>query len=85
MIRATGEGKLGAPQMTLRDTEPVKCELCGGEVFEQGVILRKVSALLTGNGKPGIVPVPVFMCSKCGHVNSEFIPEEIRNEQREDK
>ena len=71
--------------MTLRDTEPVKCEVCGGEVFEQGVMLRKVPAILTGNGKPGVIPVPVFMCSKCGHVNLEFIPEELQDEQRKVK
>ena len=71
--------KLGAPQIGLSDTEAVKCEKCGGEVFEQGLILRRVSALLTGNGKPGIVPVPVFLCSKCGHVNAEFLPEELRD------
>ena len=73
-------GKLGAPSFTLKDTEAVKCELCGGEVFDQGVMLRRVSPILTGNGKPGIVPVPVFICSKCGHVNKEFIPQELQSE-----
>lgn len=77
--------KLGEPQMSLRDTEAIRCEACECEVFEQGIMLRKVSALLTGTGKPGVVPVPVFICSKCGHVNSEFIPEELRDEQREVK
>lgn len=74
-----GVGKLGAPQFTLQDTEAIKCEKCGGEVFEEAMMLRKVSALLTGNGKPGIVPVPVFICSKCGHVNGEFLPAELQS------
>jgi len=66
--------KLGTPKFGLNDTEAVKCEACGGEVFEEGLMLRKVSALLTGTGQPGIVPVPVFMCAKCGHINKEFLP-----------
>lgn len=77
------ESKLGAPQLSLADTTPVKCEACGGEVFEQALMLRKVSPILTGNGQPGIVTVPVFICSKCGHVNQEFLPRELqtKNEQ----
>lgn len=75
-----GMGKLGTPQFTLRDTEAIKCEHCGGEVFEEGVMLRRVPALLTGTGKPGVIPVPVFICSKCGHVNSEFIPADLKND-----
>ena len=71
--------KLGTPQTSLADTTPVVCEKCGGEIFEQGLILREVSPLMTGTGQPGIIPVPVFLCAKCGHVNSKFLPEELKN------
>lgn len=71
--------KLGGPQLSLADTKAVICEKCGCEIFEQGLLLREVSALMTGTGQPGIIPVPVFLCSKCGHVNSQFLPEEIKN------
>lgn len=71
--------KLGGPQISLQNTEAVKCDKCGGEVFEQAVMLRKVSALMTGTGQPGIIPIPVFICSKCGHVNDEFIPQDLKN------
>jgi DNA-directed RNA polymerase subunit RPC12/RpoP len=71
--------KLGGPQISLQDTTAVKCEKCGGEIFESGMILREVSALMTGTGQPGIIPIPVFICSKCGHVNSQFIPQELRD------
>ena len=59
--------KLGGPQISLQDTTAVVCEKCGGQVFENGVILREVSAILTGTGQPGIIPIPVFICSECGH------------------
>ena len=75
------EGKLGALQMSLADTTAVQCSLCGGEVFEQGVMLRKVSALLTGNGQEGLIPVPVFLCSKCGTVVQELLPIELQKNE----
>lgn len=53
-------------------TTPVLCEDCGNETFNQALYLRRVSALLTGTGQPGIVPVPTFICSKCGHINEQF-------------
>lgn len=77
--------KLGGPQISLQDTTPVVCEKCGGQVFENGVILREVSAILTGTGQPGIIPIPVFICSECGHVNTQFIPQELREPKADGK
>lgn len=62
----------------LSQTLSVTCEKCEGSYFEQALIIRKVSALLTGQGKPGFVPIPIFKCSKCGHVNEEFLPKEVQ-------
>lgn len=71
-------GKLGNIQLNVNDTKAVKCEICGNEIFDQGVMLREVSPLLTGTGQPGIIPIPVFVCSKCGHVNKQFLPAELQ-------
>ena len=46
------ENKLGQPQIELSQTKPVVCTKCGGKIFNQGIVLREVSSLLTGNGKP---------------------------------
>lgn len=40
-------------------------------------MLRKVSRILMGDTKDGVLPIPVFTCSKCGHVNKEFLPKGI--------
>ena len=74
-------GKLGGPQISLGDTKAIKCDVCGCEVFDQGVMLREVSALLTGTGQPGLLPIPVFICSKCGHVNEQFLPKELQKNE----
>ena len=53
-------------------TTPVKCEKCENQTFKQTLLLRKVSALVSPNGQEQYVPIAVFACEKCGHVNSEF-------------
>lgn len=60
-------------------TTGVTCDECGEARFEQQIILRKASGLLTGTGTPSYIPIPVFACAKCGHVNTEFLPKEIRS------
>jgi len=65
--------------LDLSQTAPVTCEKCQHLYFEQVVHLRKASGLLTGTGKPTYVPIPVFACTKCGHVNVEFLPTEIKD------
>jgi len=59
-------------------TTPETCEKCGSEAFVQALMMRRVSALLTDTGKEGFIPVQVFSCAACGHVNTRFIPEELR-------
>jgi uncharacterized Zn finger protein len=69
----------GNINVDLSQTSPVVCEECKGTYFEQALVIRRVSAFLTGQGKPGFVPIPIFKCSECGHVNNEFIPKEIQS------
>ena len=40
---------------------------------------RKASGILTGTGKTSYIPIPVFNCRDCGHVNEEFRPKEIKD------
>lgn len=67
-----------AQDIELKNTSPVACEKCNGEAFQQALMLRRVSALLTGEKQDGFLPIQVFSCTVCGHVNEHFLPEEIR-------
>jgi hypothetical protein len=69
-----------APKLnvSLDKTVPMVCEECEGQVFTEGVILRKVSRFLTGQPQDGLIPIPVFICNKCQHVNEEFLPKELQ-------
>lgn|SRR5574344_217137 len=71
--------KLGMQGLNLAQTTPVICEHCGGQVFDQALVLRKVSSILTGTGQAGLVPVTVFVCSKCNTIVKEFLPEEMKD------
>ena len=59
-------------QIEISKTSAINCESCGNSTFKQTLLLRKLSALVAPDGQETIVPVQVFACEKCGHVNSEF-------------
>ena len=73
----TIKGNFGAPQesqqqIDITKTNEIVCEKCGNDTFEQSLMLRKLSAIVSPTGQETIVPVQVFDCKKCGHVNDEF-------------
>jgi hypothetical protein len=43
------------------------CE-CGNKIWTQGLIIKKISALLSQSGTEEFMPIPVFLCSKCGEL-----------------
>jgi hypothetical protein len=61
----------------LKDSTGIKCEECESQIFNEGYLLRKISKLLTGEASDIVQPIPVFSCSSCGHINSEFKPKEF--------
>ena len=69
--------------VSLDKTTGVVCESCGSETFQEALLLRKVSKFLTGQPQDGILPIPTFVCSKCGHVNEEFYPKELLKNDNE--
>jgi len=59
-------------QIDFSKTSQIKCESCENPSFKQTLLLRKMSALVSPDGRETIVPMQVFACEKCGHVNKEF-------------
>tara|TARA_R100000455_G_C6175839_1_gene55515 strand:+ start:118 stop:339 length:222 start_codon:yes stop_codon:yes gene_type:complete len=66
------------PQMNVgfEQTDPIICENCGGDVFVPAFLLRKVSALVSPTAKDTVLPVQLFACIKCNHVNEDMLPVE---------
>jgi len=63
-------------QVDISKTTELVCESCGNDTFVQVYKIRKLSALLSPTGKPTMIPMQVFTCVKCGHINKEFLPQE---------
>lgn len=57
-----------------KDMEDMKCEQCENDTFIQSFLLKKVSRFVTGQMEDGVIPMQVFSCYKCGHINKEFLP-----------
>lgn len=68
---------MDASQIPLNQTEAIKCDRCENTTFTESVIIRKISRLITGDLHDGVIPIPVFSCLVCRHVNQEFIPNEL--------
>ena len=72
MIVSEKDGQV-TQTVDISQTTPVKCDKCENQTFKNTLILRKLSALVSPNGQEQYIPVAVFACEKCGHVNSEFV------------
>jgi predicted nucleic acid-binding Zn ribbon protein len=65
--------------ITLDKTTAVECEECGAQTFKDVVMLRKASRFVTGTAQDALIPIQVFACTSCNHVNDEFLPTQLRN------
>ena len=66
--------QMQAQMPDLSQATDITCENCGNFTFEEVMMMKKVSALVSPNGKEGIVPIPTFACVACGWVNKMFRP-----------
>jgi len=58
----------------LSNSTPYVCEECGHDVFVTAFKLQSVPSIVSPTGEEMLVPIQVFMCNKCGHINEEFLP-----------
>lgn len=65
--------------LSLDKTEAITCDECGNESFIEGAILRKANKFLTGTTQDAVIPIGVMICSKCHHVNEQFIPTQLKD------
>lgn len=67
--------QLNARGIDFADAETYTCEECGHDRFEVTYIIKKFSALLSPTGQEMLTPIQAFSCKECGHINSDFLPE----------
>ena len=60
-----------------KDLEDVLCDKCGCQTFQPVVLFKKISAVLSPNGQKALFPLEVYRCTDCGHINKEFLPQNV--------
>lgn len=63
------------PEM-IKNSKSITCE-CGGMLFQEKVFFKVLSPLISPSGKEELVPMPVFVCTKCGKVPAFFDSQDI--------
>ena len=67
------------PQIDLKNTTEVK-NFNGGSIFQQGVILRKVSRFIAGTDEDALLPIPVFYDPETNKILTDSVPKDLREE-----
>jgi hypothetical protein len=73
------EQPIQQPQIDLKNTSGLKTS-DDKSVFQQGVILRKVSKFVTGTNEDAMMPIPVFYEPTTGKILTDSVPKELREE-----
>ena len=75
----------GQPQIDLGKSKPIVCGSCGDDVFVTAGKFRKISKLITGTPQDVVVPIDVMLCSNCGEICEELMPEQLKALTQMDK
>ena len=67
------------PQIDLGQTTSVPND-SGGQLFQQGFVLRKVSRFITGGDEDAIMPIPIFYDGATGKILKDTLPPELRED-----
>lgn len=73
--------RLNVTPETMKGFKTLTCD-CGGMLFQSGLVLKKLSALITPSGKEELYPIEVLICKACGKVpnelnNGNVLPDQI--------
>jgi|TARA_Y100000034_G_C6672873_1_gene295505 hypothetical protein len=59
-------------QVNIKDAEDVKCESCENLYFKPVFRIKRLSPLVSPNGKEAFIPVQLLACIKCEHINKDM-------------
>ena len=51
----------------------IDCDECSSKTFSQVYLIKRISPLVSPNGQEIMVPMPIFKCSSCNHINEAFL------------
>ena len=59
--------------INMSDTDMVSCNECKGTEFIQVHQIRRISPVISPSGEETFIPIQLFKCVGCGHINEEFL------------
>jgi hypothetical protein len=71
------------PPIDLKNTTEVK-NSNGQSIFQQGVILRKVSRFVAGTDEDALLPIPVFYDPDTNKILTDSVPKDLREEMKDE-
>ena len=77
--------QINTANMDLSSTIAVACDECGNHTFKPIFFLRKISRFLSGEDADRILPIYSLCCVECNHVNTEFAPPIVKQENNNKK
>lgn len=70
--------------VNITDLAWIECEECGGRLFNEGIIAKRISPIISPSGKEEMYPISVLYCKGCGKVPENIssqiptFPEELK-------
>jgi hypothetical protein len=66
----------------IKQSTPIKSEN-EGQIFQEAVVLRKISKFLAGTAEDAVIPIPVFIDIKSGKILIDMLPKDLKEEYEE--
>ena len=57
----------------LKNVKNIQCDECKSNTFQPAFIIKHISALMSPNGQETLMPIQIFKCTECGHINQKFL------------
>tara|TARA_R100001015_G_C4429373_1_gene27116 strand:- start:39 stop:290 length:252 start_codon:yes stop_codon:yes gene_type:complete len=67
----------GPVNINPNDLEDITCDKCGSQCFQPVFLFKKLSAVLSPTGVENIIPMQLYRCADCGHINEAFLPKDV--------
>ena len=61
-------------ELHISKADTITCDDCGNASFIQSFFLKRISALMSPTGQEAVIPVQVYSCGNCGHINQKLNP-----------
>lgn len=71
------------PNIDLKNTTSIQ-NFDGTSIFQQGVILRRVSRFITGTNEDALLPIPVFYDPSTKKILKDSVPVDLREELQDE-